>query len=91
MLSFDPDKNKKNIEKHGLALADAELFDFGRAIETTQNEEGEERIKAVGVWSREFLAVVVFVEYGEADKHIISARRANRRETEEYVREKSSS
>ena len=89
VLSFDPNKNEKNIAKHGLALSDAQLFDFDDAIETVQNEDGEERIRALGIWNGEFVAVVVFVEYGDDDRHVISARRAEPQEAKEYVRKKS--
>jgi len=87
MLSFDPRKNEKNIKKHGLALADAHLFDFEGSIDEVQFEEGEERIKALGEWDRQFVAVVVYVQ--REGQHIISARRAERKEILTYVRAKS--
>lgn len=89
MLSYDWRKNQENLRKHGLALADAYLFDFEGAVEEVQFEEGEERIKAFGEWNREFIAVVVFVDQGGEVVHVISARRAERQEILDYVRERS--
>jgi hypothetical protein len=88
-ISFDPRKSEENLKKHGLSLADSQLFDFDGAIEKLQFEGGEERIKAFGEWNGEFIAVVVFVDHGGEVVHVVSARRAERQEILDYVREKS--
>jgi hypothetical protein len=91
MLSFDPAKNAKNLRKHGISLADSGRFDFGGAVERMELHDGEERIKAIGEWGGEFIAVVIHVDFGDEGRHVISARQATRKETEAYGAEKAAS
>jgi uncharacterized protein (DUF4415 family) len=50
-ISFDPAKNARNVEVHGISLARAEDFDWQGAtsIEDVRRDYGEKRFKAVGL------------------------------------------
>ena len=90
-FEWDEAKNKRNIKKHGLDLADAqELFTgvmpFLVSLDTSK-DYGEERWKGIGVLAAVVVVVVVFVERGENMIRIISLRKANSRERKLYEQE----
>jgi uncharacterized DUF497 family protein len=57
---------------------------LGRIIDDPRHSEGEERFVLLGESDKHRLLVVMFTERGEA-VHLISARRATRRERKEFV------
>lgn len=81
---FDPDKNARNILKHGLSFQDVFGFDFETAliIPDTRYNYGEDRKIAYG-YVEERLHVLVFV-VRNSKKRLISFRRANVREEKFY-------
>ncbi|TAN46351.1 MAG: BrnT family toxin [Rhodospirillales bacterium] len=87
MLTWDEVKRARNIAKHGVDLADAEGFDFAKAIVAIDDraDYGEVREVAVG-FIGERLHVLVFTRRG-GDIHVISLRKANRRECSRYETE----
>jgi uncharacterized DUF497 family protein len=88
-VSFDPAKDKLNIQTHGISLQRAEDFDFGSALYNVDNSQdyGEVRQIAVG-WLDSLLYTLTFVENEEDDEdfHAISLRRATRQERQDYGR-----
>jgi uncharacterized DUF497 family protein len=82
--TWDPEKAKKNLWKHGIRFADVEpVFEDERAIETDDHSSGEERTVIVGMDALARIVVVVFVK-GEDEFRILSARKAEPRERRLY-------
>ncbi len=83
-ISFDPAKNARNIDVHGVALSRAADLDWSRALiwQDTRRDYGEQRFLAIA--TIEFrLHVVVYTPRG-GKMHVISLRKANRREVRHY-------
>lgn len=82
---FDPKKAASNLKKHGVSFADGEgVFLDPLAIhQPDPDAEGEERFIAVGLGSAGKVLVVVYT-FGGEEIHLISARRATRREVNDY-------
>jgi len=78
-------KNRANIRKHGLDLADAEEMFRGVLVvdPDTREDYGEKRWIGLGM-IRGRTAYVVFAERGPEIIRIISLRKASRRECKEY-------
>jgi uncharacterized protein len=78
-------KNRANIRKHGLDLADAEEMFRGVLVvdPDTREDYGERRWTGLGM-IRGRTAYVVFTERGPEAIRIISLRKASRRECKEY-------
>ncbi len=86
MITFDPAKNKANLAKHGVSLADAELVDWEDALiwQDGRRDYGEIRlVSLVPIGDR--LYCCVYVER-EDEKRIISFRKANNREKMRYAK-----
>lgn len=84
MLTWSESKRAVNLAKHGVDLATAWDFDFASAIVVIDDraDYGEVREVAIGyVGAR--LHVLVFTRRG-CDIHVISLRKANRRECSRY-------
>ncbi|HVC54987.1 MAG TPA: BrnT family toxin [Stellaceae bacterium] len=78
-FEWDPEKESRNIHKHGIDFATAKLIWDGSVFERIDNRQyGETRFQAFGVVENRILTVI-FTWRGEA-RRIISARRANVRE-----------
>ena len=83
--AFDPAKDARNQAKHGVTLALAEILFAGPHVATTDNrfDYGEVRQIALGqIGGRVF--VCVYVDR-QAERRIISLRKANRREVMRFV------
>ena len=79
-------KAAANRAKHRVTFAEATTAfgdPLGRIADDPRHSEGEERYVLLGESDRRRLLVVLFTERGEAI-HLISARRATRRERKEY-------
>jgi uncharacterized protein len=87
-LSFewDPKKTRSNLAKHDISFDEASTA-FGDTLSITISDplhsEGEERFVLIGCSCQNRLLVVIHTERG-ARIHIISARRATRRERLRY-------
>jgi uncharacterized DUF497 family protein len=84
-FEWDANKNLLNRQKHGIRFEDAiHIFDDENRIEQpdVRNEYGEERWKTIGL----VFGIVFSVIFTMRDIaiRIISARRASRKEREEY-------
>ena len=83
---WDENKNKHNIEKHGLDFRDAILvFDSPMLIaEDARNDYYETRLSGIGIVNNIFV-VVIFTENDEKEfRRIISFRKATKSEREFY-------
>lgn len=90
-FEWDEEKSAANQRTHGLAFQDAvAAFRDPFAVEHIDDRQdyGEERVNLVGMYA----GALVHVTYTErADRiRIISARRAERHEQDDYYRENSS-
>ena len=84
VIEFDCKKRKENLAKHCLDFKDAELFDWDNADEYDDNRKdyGEFRVIAFGDFKGR-LTVMVYTQREEKVR-LISWRKANKREVEEY-------
>lgn len=82
----DQAKNERNMRERGIAFSAAEAFEFDTAIVAVDDRKdyGEVREVAFGFIGAR-LHVLVFTMRGEAC-HVISLRKANKREIKAYVR-----
>jgi len=85
IIQFDPAKDAKNIDKHGVSLAAAEGFEWEQAVRWPDRRRnyGEDRIAGLG-YIGDRLFYVVFAARGE-ERRIISLRKANQREVKRYA------
>ncbi len=85
-FEWDPDKEQKNVRKHGVSFDEASSV-FYDPLATTgadpDHSESEERMITFGVSSSGRLLVVAHTERGDAIR-IISARVAKRHERKVY-------
>lgn len=83
-ITYDPNKDRTNQDKHGISLAEAENIEWDTALEKLddRNDYGEDRYKALGFIGNR-LYCVVYVDREEG-RRIISLRKANNREYNEY-------
>ena len=92
MLRFewDDNKNKANVEKHGISFEEAiTVFEDDEALVIVDDahSQEEERFVLIGFSYKANLLVVCHC-YREKDSiiRIISVRKANRQESEEYAK-----
>ena len=86
-FEWDPKKDAENIRKHGVAFTTASGIWRGRVLERIDDrlDYGEVRILAFGKVDGRLIAVL-FTRRG-ANRRIISARKANRREQRRFEAE----
>lgn len=84
-LTYDPAKSAHNEEERGMPFVLAEQFDWSSAlvVEDTRQDYPERRFQALGLID-ENLCMLVFTPCDGA-VHVISLRRANRRERIRYA------
>ena len=85
-ITFDPAKNARNIARHGISMERALEFEWHAAVvtEDTRSDYGERRYQALGrIASR--LHMLVYTPRSRV--HVISLRKANRREERRYAEE----
>lgn len=84
-ISYDPTKNAKNVSERGLSFERVVELDWHSAIavEDTRQDYGERRFRIMGtIEQRLYVAVIT---YREDVLHVISFRKANRREVKWYA------
>lgn len=86
-IEWDEAKRASNIAKHGLDFAAIEAFEWDSALvrADVRFSYGEVRLTAIGLIGNRFHVVVFTVERRAV--RVISLRRANRKEIENYVSE----
>jgi uncharacterized DUF497 family protein len=84
-FEWDENKARSNRVKHGVGFELALLFEFDNAIVTVDDDfdYGEERLKAIGLISGN-IYVLVYTETEDIVR-VISLRKADRKETRDYV------
>jgi hypothetical protein len=85
-ISFDPAKNDTNIRERGLPFSLVkDEFDWAsaRVIEDARRDYGERRYRALGLIGLR-LHAVVYTPRGTG-MHVISLRKANKREERRYA------
>ena len=83
LFEWDPNKNEKNIVKHGIDFNDAlTIFDDDERIESIDNRNnyGEERIQVIGEAKPGVLMAVYTWRKNITSRRIISARTASAKE-----------
>ena len=83
-ITFDPAKDAKIQEKHGVSLADAVRLDWDGMLVTpdTRRDYGEDRYRAIGLLGGRLYCVVFTPR--EETLRIISLRKASNKEVDEY-------
>ncbi len=84
MLTWDEDKRRANLDKHGIDFADAEKILDGYTVtaEDLRETYGEQRFLTLGVLHGEVVSVAHTPR--EDDDHIISIRKATKYEARFY-------
>lgn len=85
-ITYDPEKNQRNIRERGLSFDDVADLDWTTAIASKDDRRdyGEERYRVLGRIGERLYAVVFTPR--EDEIRVISFRRANRREEVLYER-----
>lgn len=84
-ITFDPAKNESNIAKHGVPLALAAQLDWPEVMACVDSRHDYKEVREIGFGViGERLYCVVFTQRGDV-MHIISMRKANKREVKSYV------
>jgi uncharacterized DUF497 family protein len=86
-ISFDPAKSERNIASRGISFVVAESFEWETALiaEDLRKGYGERRFQALGLIAGRLHAMVFTPRAGKV--HVISLRKANRREMRRYETE----
>lgn len=85
IFEWDEGKNQKNVQKHGVDFNDAkEVFQDSRRLTSPdlRKDYGEDRWKTVGAVLGLIFSVIFTLR--ESAIRIISARKASRKERDEY-------
>ncbi len=87
-LTFDPAKNARNIAERGLSFERVAELDWETAVseEDTRKDYGETRIQVLAFLGKRLHAAVITIR-GDA-LHVISFRKANRKEVKWYEQER---
>jgi uncharacterized DUF497 family protein len=85
--SWDEDKNRRNIERHGIAFEDARRIFEGPTVERVDDrfEYGEIRVYAIGLVNG-LEITVIYTDRNHDERRIISAWRAEPHERRAYWR-----
>lgn len=83
--SWDEDKNRRNIERHGIAFKDAKQIFDGATLERVDDrfDYGETRIYAIGLVNG-LEITVIYTDRDNDERRIISAWRAEPHERRAY-------
>jgi uncharacterized DUF497 family protein len=87
-FTWDPDKERRNWEKHGISFGTAiRVFETGVLEEIDDRfDYEEERVRAFGIVDNRVI-VVIYTERENDEIRIISARRATPKEERRYYAE----
>ncbi len=87
-ITFDPAKNERNLAERGLSFERVAELDWRTAIaaEDTRWDCGERRVRVLALLDGPLHVAVV--TYRNDATHVISFRKANRKEVERYEQEK---
>lgn len=86
-FEWDPKKAADNRRKHGISFEEAETVVRGTAAffsDDVEHSDTENRVRVIGPSERLRLLVVIIVEVDDDVIRIVSARRATKRESQQY-------
>jgi uncharacterized DUF497 family protein len=86
-IEFDPDKDRRNVEKHGISLARAVDFEILTFIEDARFDYGETRYRAWGLLDGVHHALAFTMRDGRI--RVITLRRAHQKEIRRHVADRS--
>jgi uncharacterized DUF497 family protein len=87
-FEWDPRKAKQNLRKHGVDFADAVIaLEDENALTMEDPEHNELRFKTLGMGPTLNVLFVVHCEQSENSIRIISARKADKKETKVYFQD----
>jgi hypothetical protein len=83
-VSFDAAKNARNVATKGISFEQAVAFEWNTAliVADTRKDYGERRFQAFGLIAGRLHVLVFTPRYGKT--HVISLRKANKREVKRY-------
>ena len=82
---WNPQKRVTNLQKHGIDFVDAiSVLEDEQGLTKSTIEEGEYRFLTLGVGAKAGVLLVVHAEESADEIAIISARRADRKERQQY-------
>lgn len=82
-ISYDPEKDRANQEKHGISLARAEEMRIAAVLGDARRDYGETRLRAFGHIDGAAYCLAFTVRNGEV--RAISLQRARAKEMKRYV------
>ena len=86
-IEWDPRKAAENLRKHGVDFADAVIaLEDENALTIEDKDHDEQRFKTLGMGPSLNILYVIHADRDNDVIRIISARKADRSETEEYYR-----
>ena len=87
MTTWREDKRGENARKHGIDLADAEVFEWAAALDEEDRTEdyGEQRFRAIGPIGDD-LYVYVYTVNEDGTDHAVSLRKADKKEKRHYAK-----
>jgi uncharacterized DUF497 family protein len=93
-FEWDSVKAQSNLEKHGVAFEDVEHFEFesSETVEDNRQDYGEDRYVSLGLIGRRLHALVFTMrnlDLKTATLRVISLRKANNEEIDQYEQAKS--
>ena len=87
-FTWSDDKNRVNMKKHGLSFEEAVLVFLDPYMvvryDDAHSSRNETRWKGIGVLGNDILLAVIFSEYRNDELRLISARKASKKEKENY-------
>jgi uncharacterized DUF497 family protein len=83
-ITYDPEKNERNVRERGLSFERVADFDFATAIYIVDDRQdyGERRIRSLGFLDGRLYALVYTIRDG--DIRVISFRKAKKSEVARY-------
>jgi len=82
---WNPKKRVTNLQKHGIDFVDAiAVLEDERGLTKPTIEEGEYRFLTLGIGTKAGVLLVVHAEESSDEIAIISARKADRKERQQY-------
>ena len=84
---WDPRKARSNLKKHGVDFADAVVaLEDGNALTIEDKDHTEQRFKTLGMGPYLNVLLVIHVEITDDCIQIISARKADKKQTKQYFK-----
>ncbi len=83
-FEWDENKNKKNIQKHGLDFRDVARVFLVPHIEITSRNAGTDTVRSIAIGKIKGVTIAIIFVRKAMDIRIISARKARKNEKRKY-------